>query len=512
MFRPLATSALALILGAGAALADVTPAEVWESLERTYTDMGYQVDVGTRNEDGATLRLENVTLGAAPDATGQFSATFPAIVLTDAGDGTVRSVIEGDIALTSRVPDRMGREGGFDAVMQMPGNETLSSGTPEEMQHRYAIPELRLTGTALDSEGESPLTMVLTDLQGNQGIRQVTGGGNTQSYDLRAARMQVQLSGQGPALDAEGEPDMDEAAAAESFTADITAEQLALVGTGTTPGGELDFENNPAEALRQGLTMDGRLSVGPFTATMQSSRRSAEGEETSGTGTAAAEAGEIGFALSQTGLTFEGTTRNMQVEGTGDEMPMPLSYGVATGTARLVMPLLQAEAPQPFSLTYALEGITLDESLWASFDPESQLPRDPANLNIDLSGEAVIATDLINADGMEQTEELPIQPRSLSVNRMALNALGATAEFGGQLTFGEDPSQPVGTLSGDITGINQLLDTMVAMGVLPQEQLMGTRMMLAMFARPVEGEPDRLRTELEFRDDGSIFANGQQVQ
>ena len=41
---------------------------------------------------------------------------------------------------------------------------------------------------------------------------------------------------------------------------------------------------------------------------------------------------------------------------------------------------------------------------------------------------------------------------------------------------------------------------------------MGPRMMMAMFARPVEGNPDQLQTEIEFREGGAIFANGQQIQ
>lgn len=511
MFRPLATSALALILGAGAALADVTPAEVWESLERTYTDMGYQVEVGSRDDSAGTLRLENVTLGSSPDAAASFSATFPTIVLSDAGDGTVRSVIEGDVALTSRGTDEMGRETGFEAVMQLPGNETVSSGTAEDMQHSYIVPELRLTGTANNAEGQAPLTMTMTDVQGEQGIRQTEGGGNAQTYDIRAAQMNVQITGEGPTLDETGEPDQSADAGTERMNVDVTIADLALVGTGTTPGGEVDFEAAPAEALRQGLTMEGRFTMGAINATLDS-LRSEDGQETTGSGTVSGEAGTIGFALSQTGITFEGQTQGMQVSARGDDMPMPLSYGVENASGSLNMPLLQSDEPQPFALTYSLEGVTLADELWASFDPENQLPRDPASLNIDLSGDAVIASDLINADGMEQTGEMPIQPRSLTVNRLALNGLGAMADVSGQLTFGDDPTQPVGTLNGDFTGINQLLDTMVAMGVLPQEQLMGTRMMLAMFARPVEGEPDRLQTELEFREGGSIFANGQQVQ
>lgn len=42
--------------------------------------------------------------------------------------------------------------------------------------------------------------------------------------------------------------------------------------------------------------------------------------------------------------------------------------------------------------------------------------------------------------------------------------------------------------------------------------MMGMRMMLAMFAKPDEANPDRLTSEIEFREGGRIFANGQQVK
>ena len=37
-------------------------------------------------------------------------------------------------------------------------------------------------------------------------------------------------------------------------------------------------------------------------------------------------------------------------------------------------------------------------------------------------------------------------------------------------------------------------------------------MMLAMFARPSDSDPETMTTEIEFREGGSIFANGQQVK
>ena len=70
---------------------------------------------------------------------------------------------------------------------------------------------------------------------------------------------------------------------------------------------------------------------------------------------------------------------------------------------------------------------------------------------------------------------------------------------------------PVGTVSARYEGLNGLIDTLVAMGVISQDEVMGYRMMLTMFARPAEGT-DVLTTELQFNEGGEIIANGQKIK
>ena len=62
-----------------------------------------------------------------------------------------------------------------------------------------------------------------------------------------------------------------------------------------------------------------------------------------------------------------------------------------------------------------------------------------------------------------------------------------------------------------LTGGNGLLDTLVGLGLLPEEQAMGARMMLGLFARPGDG-PDTLVSTIEVKEDGSVLANGQRVR
>ena len=62
-----------------------------------------------------------------------------------------------------------------------------------------------------------------------------------------------------------------------------------------------------------------------------------------------------------------------------------------------------------------------------------------------------------------------------------------------------------------LSGGNTLLDTLVGMGLLPEEQAMGARLMSGLFARPGDG-PDTLVSTIEMKEDGSILANGQRIK
>jgi len=58
--------------------------------------------------------------------------------------------------------------------------------------------------------------------------------------------------------------------------------------------------------------------------------------------------------------------------------------------------------------------------------------------------------------------------------------------------------------------VNKLIDNLIAMGLLPEDQAMGARMMLGIFTRPGTG-PDEVTSVIEFKD-GGLFANGQLLQ
>ena len=532
MNRPLATSALALILGAGPALADVTPAEVWQSLQDSYEQMGYAVQVGSEDASDEAITLTDVVLtidgeADAPDMV----LTLPEIVLTAVGDGTVRSVVGGQMTLeSSAVPEGDSEAVGFSMTMDAPGNETISSGTPEALTHDVAMPTLTMSGRALDNQNEVPLNATLTGVTGSQTVTTAADGASTQTFEGRADAMEAQITASGPSLAAaetpETTPDAPDApeapattAETDDFQATISIADLTMQGDGTSPAGEINFGNQPTQALQAGFGGKGSFGMGATSGSFTASTLTSDGSRNDSEGSFQAAGGTLAVGISADGLSYEGSMTDMTTNLTATDMPFPISYAAAENRFRLAMPIVASDQEQPFALTYVLDGLTLDDAIWQALDPEAALPRDPASLTIDLEGNALLTQNFMDPDFPQQVEPgpdgaapMPLQPRSLTIKELALDAVGATVDLTGALTFGDDPSQPVGTIEGTFGGINGLLDTLVAMGVVPQEQLMGPRMMMAMFARPVEGSEDQLQTEIEFREGGAIFANGQQIQ
>ncbi|MFD2813776.1 DUF2125 domain-containing protein [Paracoccus aerius] len=275
-----------------------------------------------------------------------------------------------------------------------------------------------------------------------------------------------------------------------------------------------------AEALAAGLTLDTTLTYESLEGRFDVTGKDEIGQDQTGQGSFATGASDLSFSLSGQGMGYKASSADAKAEMTLGTLPFPISYAVEQISAELQIPVTKGDSAQPFKLAYALEGLTFADAIWNLFDPQNQLPRDPASLTVDLSGDAVLNQDLFDQtqpqlqtdeNGMP-VEQTPFAPRNLAVNRVALDAVGAKAEITGSLAFGDNPNEPVGTLNGTFQGVNGLMDKVVAMGLVPEEQMMGMRMMLAMFAKPAEGNPDQLTSEIEFREGGQIFANGQQVK
>lgn len=524
MFRSLATSSFALIVGAAPVLAEVSPVQVWENLDSYYSEMGYDVSVGNRDEAGSTLTLSEVKM-TSKGATEEVTITIPKLTLQETGDARVRTVIEGDVManMISRIEGQ--DDVNMSATIALPSNEMLSSGETDDMLHELTYPSVaiaaRLDVAEDDEAAQMPVNVTLTDVVGEYRSRE--GDGAESTYDMTMAALDLAL-----AFEDMGATDPEMDGGSGSIEAKAHVDGLTMKGTMIAPTGQFNMADQAHLALQAGLKIDGRMELGAINGDMQFQGVDADGNAQSGAASVTSEGSAIELGMSEAGLTYGGSAQGTAVELTTGELPFPISYAIADASAKVIFPVSRAEEPQPFSLDYNISGLTLADAIWDLFDPQASLPRDPANLSIALEGLASMREDLLDpAFGMRMAEEMaaieegaappaempvPFQPQSVNIKQISLDAVGAKAEVTGELTIPEGSGQPVGNVNGTFSGMNGLLETLSGMGLIPQEQMMGARMMIAMFARPSEDNPDQLQTSLEFREDGSIFANGQQVK
>jgi len=182
-----------------------------------------------------------------------------------------------------------------------------------------------------------------------------------------------------------------------------------------------------------------------------------------------------------------------------------------------LMPVSADDEAQDFSLGVLLGDFTMSDFIWGIFDPSGQLPRDPATVALDVSGLVTLFANVMDPAAMESSD-VPGEVNAVTVHELVVSAAGV--ELTGQGDFEFDNSdltsfdgipKPVGAIDLALVGANGLMDKLVAMGLLPEEQAMGARMMMGMFAVPGDGE-DSLKSKIEFTEEGYVLANGQRLK
>ena len=171
-----------------------------------------------------------------------------------------------------------------------------------------------------------------------------------------------------------------------------------------------------------------------------------------------------------------------------------------------------------FGLEMARIGARLGMNLVLADVQQDALDKTTAEMQA--AGARVLAMrlDVSSATQMAALGEAPPgEIHSLVVTELRANVAGAALTGAGSFTFDntdlttfEGVPAPTGKIDLKLIGGNGLMDKLVAMGLLSEEDVMGARMMLSMFANAGPGE-DELNSTLEFKDKG-FFANGQQLQ
>lgn len=530
MFLRLSSSALAIGLATAPAAFALTPDEVWTAWKTYYSSSGYTVTEGSRDLAGETLTVKDVALNYDADGT-KVVMTVPQIVLQGAGDGSVRTTSSESMPMRIETVDADQKPIVIDLTLSAPGMEVVSSGDGTKRTDKSTAPNLTVTVDKIDLADDPDLTNVGSVTFTDTVSETATDDGKTYTSTGTSAKVAF-------AADVT-QPD-------GSFKADGTIDAVSADGAITLPeGGISNFADNMAAALKSGMAMNGTVKFGQAQFKFDFSQAAKDDVPASqGSATGSSATTEVTFRMAENGLGYQGATTGVDASITDSQMPAPVAYKLDSGTFDVQFPLAKSDTPAPFKVAYSLGNLTLADSVWDLFDPSKKLPRTPANLDLDVTGLAKVNKDLLDpatlepaatdpagttdpatgtapsvappgepADAATADAGMPVDPTEITINNFSLDAVGAKVSAEGALKApdGGTIQTPVGTVNARLEGVNGLIDALTAMGLVPPEQVQGFRMMLAMFAKPGEGT-DVLTSELEFKEDGSILANGQQIK
>ena len=182
----------------------------------------------------------------------------------------------------------------------------------------------------------------------------------------------------------------------------------------------------------------------------------------------------------------------------------PFDISASELTSGIGMPLAKADAPDDARVQMAFRDLTVSDGLWNMFDPASTLPRDPANVILDLTGSMKWLVEPM----MAETVDMPVEVDSFALNDLTVEIAGAQVYGKGGAAL--DFSGPIPTGDGQINfvlkGVIGLSEKLAALGLAPPDVVMGARGMLGVFAIP-KGE-DHFESEIKMSPDGTVTANG----
>jgi hypothetical protein len=506
--RQLGSSAIAIFITGSSAMADVTAAQVWSDFQSYLTGFGYTV-TGEETSSGNTLTVTGLTMTFDSPAD-NVTATFgmDSLTFAETGDGRVRVTMPGSMPLTFQM-DPPTVEGESEAqpvagtlAYTQQGFEMVVSGDPDNMVYTYSAAEMAFTLTSLIVGAETiaidEAVIRMTD---------VTGESTNSGTDLRTAAQTMAIAAMDYVLDM---ANPDDPTGRISFAGGLKT--LAFDGAVTMPAG-VDMTDT-AVALRAGFAVDGSYSYvsGATDLSITGQGQTFESNSSSANG-------RLTVQMDGTRIAYSGAASDVALNYAGSDVPLPVSLGMGEAGFNMLVPIGQTPEPTDFALGLTMADLTVSDAIWGMVDPAGQLPRDPATLRIDLTGKARLTQDIMDEDQMMAAMGTPPgELHELTVNQLTLAIAGAMLTGEGAFTFDntdlttfDGMPRPAGSLDLRLTGGNALMDTLVAMGLLPQEQAMGARMMLGLFARPGDG-PDSLTSQIEVTPDGQVLANGQRLR
>lgn len=505
----------AALLGAvflpGAAFADLSADDVWQHFKTVSGLYGGTLE-GNTAAKGDDLEITDMRFDATlPMDWGKISLSLGDLTLEEASDGTVSMLYPASIDMKFTYTSTEGESYSGDMTLTHEGLASKASGQPGEITFDYAasrvdlkidIPNLPEGIETIDASG------YFTDLL----VHSVYNTSTSLVADTNFAMGKYEFA-INQVMDLEDEDGR------VQVQSNSGGEQMTGASKATFLEGGIDL-TNLAEALRAGLTVSGSSEVtGYYTdqITTQDNAVIAQQKMTAATYTTK-------VSLDESGALIEGPSKDLRIEIAMPAMGgMIFGANIDSGYGKLRAPLLMDEGFAPAEIKLDLLGLAPDETLWGMFDPTGALPRDPADLSLDLTGDIRHRVEWLDFANVETAVEaltgLPIEPESVRLNKLRLAAVGAEITGEGAFTFDltdlesfDGMPRPEGKVTLRAKGLNALSEKLLAMGM-PEDQVTSGLMMLGMFTAPdPEGGDDARMTTLEVTPDGQVLNNGMRIR
>ncbi|KNG93594.1 DUF2125 domain-containing protein [Pseudaestuariivita atlantica] len=498
------STALASVLLAAPAFAELTAAQVWADQKAYLAGFGYTVSA-SETQSGDTLEISDYTVVVpVPEEGVEVTMMLPDMSLTTQSDGSVAIGLGRDLPIVMDVTAEGEDPVRIELGVTNSKFDIVASGSPNDMTYTYDADDIAIALESLTVEGANAVPGII-DFK--LSMSQFDGVSAVQVGDLRNMQQSLSLG------DMSYSVKIDEPGSEEGGTFAGNVAGISFEGDMRLPL-EID-PTDPAAFFGGGFLVDGTYSAGPgntnFNFTADGETLVGALSSTSSTLSVSIDDGVVGYGLT-------GTDNTVALQGT--DLPFPVEFAMEETRFEIGVPLAKSDEEQGFGLGVTFGKFTMGDLLWSIFDPAGQLPRDPATIDLDLVGGVKLLVDLFDEDAMqavERGEMLPGELQSLTLQNLLIEAVGAKLTGSGDFTFDNTDMQtydgipkPIGAVDLQLAGANALIDTLINMGLLPQEQAMGARMMMSMFAVPA-GD-DVLKSRIEMNEQGQILANGQRIR
>jgi hypothetical protein len=486
----------------GPAYADITNTQVWGDMRTQLQEYGYNVQA-TVSQASGTLAVEDMILTQSlPEGDIAISLRGSAIDFVQSGPNRVDIQFPERMKMQLEITDGSQRNS-ITFEQRVQGNGTYVQDRGQELHYVYDI----------DTYGMSVVDTNLTDLdmqdldiggfvtiKGLQGTMVVKSGDTTQrTTNATMERADFAMTFDDPSENTE-------------FDALIRLDGMTYAEQSNVPYGANRADVGPALAAGMSLTsavthqgLDVSVRFNDAQSNGQFAFRQGSGEWTS--------------AISPKTAVVQGGSKGIEFDLVVPETPLPVSGRIAGITYNMDIPIGAAQDEQSFDLAWAMQGLTLPETVWSIFDPIGALDRSPLDLALNLSGAGVLGVNLFDLEQMgNEIDPTEIgQLNSLALNNLTIAGLGARLLGQGEFTLDNNDlrtfdgfPRPEGRVTFTITGLNKALDDLVRSGLVPSDQVFMGRMMMGAFLTPT-GD-DELTSDLEVKSDGSVYANGQRLR